>query len=207
MTGRLFIAVLLAATVARGLEIPGECENHVSTKSPLCSELFQSVQAALVGSETDLYNLRKTFFPSSDVSPTLINTSYELVFENVPDVPCPDANENATFLNTSETIHRSYGWTSNVFYTVFHPATLNRLQPQLFYSMMTAFESKTSRTVETAFYWEGVEPYLTLELLLKVGGLSCTPSYEQLDNTLKDVTSVVRSPSIYFHVQRVYSIS
>ena len=175
----------------------GMCENHVSANSALCSELFQAFQAALVKSDTNLFNLRKIFFPSSGATPILVNISYEIDFSNITDIPCTNDTNNA--INASETFHKNYGWSSTVMYTVFHPATINRLQPQLFYEIMKFFESSNSGDTQAAFYWEGVGPYLTLELSMYVPRLSCSPSSEQVSNSLKDMTAVV----CYYKAQQI----
>ena len=166
------------------------CENHVSAKTPLCSELFQAFQAALVKSGTNLFNLRKIFIPSSEASPVLVNISYVIDFGNITDIPCTNDTNNTIY--GFETFYKNYGWTSTVIYTVFHPATINRFQPQLFYEMMKGFEPSTSADAQTSFYWEGLGSYLTLELSMYVPSLSCSPSYDQVSNSLKDMTLVVR---------------
>ena len=174
------------------------CENHISAKTPLCSELFQVFQAALVKSDTNLFNLRKIFFPSSEASPVLVNISYVIDFGNITDIPCTNDKSNTVY--GFETFHKNYGWTSTLMFAIFHPATINRLQPQLFYVMMTYLEPKTTGVTQAAFYWEGLimSPYLTLELSLHIPSLSCSPSYDQISNSLKDMTSMVRYYQTYY---------
>ena len=180
------LSLLLATTGGFAQEEDTTCGEEMTTNNQICDELFQALQASLVTNRANLYNLRKIFFPSSKPSPTLLNVSYELAFKDVLQIPCSDANET---INSSEILRSNYGWTSNTIYTTFHPATLNRLQPQIFYMMMVKFEPSTSGT---ALPWEGVNKFLTLHLFLDIKKLSCLPSREQIDGTLTDLTSVVR---------------
>ena len=56
---------------------------------------------------------------------------------------------------------------------------------------MTFIEPSASGQGQAAFYWEGLGSYLTLNLSMYIESLSCSPSYEEIDNTLQDITSVV----------------
>ena len=166
------------------------CGSHVSAKTPLCSELFQAFQAALTKSETNLFNLRNIFFPPSEASPVLLNISYVIDFGNITDISCTNDTNNTIY--GFETFYKNYGWTSVVIYTIFHPATINRLQPQLFYWIMKKLEPGSSKGARTAFNWEGIsDSFLTLELSMYIPSLSCSPSKKQVENTLKGMTSVV----------------
>ena len=169
----------------------------MTTDSRICNELFQVFQASIVTNTANLYNLRKIFFPSKRSPPTLLNVSYELNFETEVKIPC-DFDSNDT-VNSSEVLHRNLGWTSQSIYTVFHPATLNRFQPQFFYEMMVQLESSNS---ESALPWEGTDQLLTLHLFLHLKKLSCLPSHKQIYETLQDMTSVV---SYYQPISSVHS--
>ena len=158
----------------------------MTTDSRICNELFQVFQASIVTNTANLYNLRKIFFPSTTRPPTLLNVSYRLTFENDVQMPC-DFDSNDT-VNSSEVLHENLGWTSQSIYRVFHPATLNRFQPQFFYEMMIKLEASH---VEAALSWQGTDQLLTLNLFLHVWELSCLPSHTQIYETLKDLTSVV----------------
>ena len=188
--------LLLMATAIKTENSKMDCENDVSTKSPLCSELYQAIEAALIHNEAALFNLRKIFFPPSEIAPTLVNISFVLTLAGTPDTPCPEAGKNATFMNASGVTRETFGWTTNNLYKIIHPATLNRLQPQLFYQIMKEFEFRTSHAVEAEFYWEGVGPYLTVELALELRNLTCTPSLEQLSNTMRDMTTAVSDSTV-----------
>ena len=195
---KILFAALLLISCSYVLIQPGNahediCENHVSANTRLCSDLYQAFQAALVKNEANLYNLRKISIPSSEAAPKLLNVSYRLAVDRIPENSCVDDDNSTDYLNVSEPLYINYGWTSITIYTLFHPATINRLQPQLFYIMMTYFEPDKSGNVEAAIYWEGRGSFLTLELFLDNINLPCSPSEEQVNNTLKDMTSMVRN--------------
>lgn len=166
------------------------CRAEMTTaNNRICKELFEAFQAAIV-TETNLYNLGKIFFPSSKEPPTLLNVKYKTHFETGVQIPCFNSSDT---INSSEVWSKNYGWTSRTIYTVFHPATLNRMQPYLFYRMMAALESQTSAsgTTEEALLWDGDSDFLTLNLVLDVKQLSCLPTNQQIDQTLQDITSLV----------------
>ena len=174
----------------------------MTTDSRICNELFQVFQASIVTNTANLYNLRKIFFPSKRPPPTLLNVSYELKFETEVQIPC-DFDSNDT-VNSSDILYKNLGWTSQSIYTVFHPATLNRFQPQFFYEMMIQLESSNS---EAALPWQGTDQLLTLHLFLHLKKLSCLPTRTQIYETLQDLTSVVSYYCIANFLCSLYSAS
>ena len=186
-------SLVLLMLVSRGCSFPTEetqCRNEMTVNNEICSELFLVLQKSLVSNRVNLYDLRKIFYPSSKLSPTLLNVSYVLSFKNTSQIPCSNASES---IDSSEEIHTNKGWTSQSIYTQIHPATINRLQPQMFYLIMTAFEPKTSTsgTTEASLRWEGIGKFLTLNIFLEVETLPCLPSRIQIEQTLEDITSLV----------------
>ena len=159
----------------------------------ICNEIFQKLQLALVSNEANLYGLREIFFPSSKPPPTLLNVSYEITFSNLSQTACSNI-DNQT-VDPPEILFRNRGWTSQSLYTQIHPVVVNRLQPQFLYHLMILFEPRfsTSGTIEASLRWQGLqgEKFLTLSIFLNLDGLLCTPTLEQMDNSLDDLTSVV----------------
>ena len=168
-----------------------QCQDYRSEDTTTCFMLFQRFQSALVGSELNLYNLRKTFAPASHPAPILVNVSYEIAFGYVSDDLCPGANNDSSVFNTSGTRYLTYGWTSSVLYTFIHPAELNRLQPQLVFLFLRRLEVDPNNPVSTALTWDGTTPISTAQLSLYVPSLPCSPTYEDVYGTLWDITSVV----------------
>ena len=186
VVAKLLLLLGLGTSHSSAQEDTITCEDGMTTDSRVCNELFQVFQASIVTDTANLYNLRKLFFPSTTPPSTLLNVSYELAFENGVQIPC-DFDSNDT-VNSSDILYENLGWTSQSIYTVFHPATLNRFQPQFFYEMMIKLESSH---LESALPWEGTDQLLTLNLCLHVKELSCLPSHTQIYETLKDLTSLV----------------
>ena len=166
------LLLLLGTSYSSAQEDAVNCRAGIRADTRICNELFQAFQAAIVTNTSNLYNLRKIFFPSMDPEPTLLNVNYELVVE---------------WNDTVNSSNHRFGWTSQSIYTVFHPATLNRFQPQLIYEMMTGLESSNE---DSPLSWEGTGQFLTLYLFLHVK-MSHRPSSTQITETLQDLTSVV----------------
>ena len=168
-----------------------DCGDDRTANNSICYLLFQEFQHAVMSRPANLYNLRKDFFPDSKSSPTLLNVSYEVSFQNISLASCSPADNNTV----GSFLHANKGWTSQSLYTRIHPATINRLQPQLMYYIMTAIEPRTSTsgTFDPSLHWQGLkgQKFITLHLFLEIHGLSCSPTLKQIDNTLKDLTSVV----------------
>lgn len=186
--------LLILHTAANGIG-PAEslttCGGEMTISNRICNELPQAFQASITTNAANLYNLRKIFYPSSKLPPTLLNISYELKIETDVQVPCFAVSKNT--VNSSEVWYTNYGWTLNSIFTEFHPASLNRMQPHLLYLIMVALEPSTSDMSEVALLWDGDTEFLTVHLFLHVKQLSCLPTYEQIDQTLQDLTSVVSS--------------
>ena len=122
------------------------CSNFISTKEDTCSEIFQRLEKQIVDSDANLYSLRKVFYPTSQTQPTLVNVSYDLKVSSVKNRSCPGDPEfpgNLRYDRLPENIRRIlnvHAWTSKIFYTLFHPATVNRLQPQALQFVLDKFE-------------------------------------------------------------------
>ena len=189
------ILLLIFLALASTQQEETECGDDVTSNNGICNELFLKFQQAIVSNEANLYSLRKDFFPSSKPPPTLLNVSFEVSFSNTSQVPC--SNTDNETVGPQDVFRDNRGWTSQSLYTQIHPVVINRLQPQIIYLMMIAFEPKspTSGKIEASLAWQGLkgQTFLTLHLYLDVNGLSCLPTVKQVQNTLDDLTSVVRS--------------
>ena len=166
------------------------CDDFVSESSITCQLLFDHFQAALLARRLNLYNLRKTFFPLTRAPPSLVNVSYHISIAPVTDKACPGSATNETLLPGNATeIDKNFAWTDKTVYSIFHPAHINRLQPQLVQMLIVELEISSSALV--ALRWDGAGPILTLRLLLDPVLLPCRPTYSQLFATLTDITALV----------------
>ena len=185
------ILLLLALPTSRA-----GCPDYVSASSSTCLLLFDSLQAALVGRRLNLYNLRKTFLPTTQSVPNVVNVSYDIALTPLSEDECPGAEENVTegrFSANTTRFSINFAWTSKVFYTIFHPAMVNRLQPQLAHTLLSGVEITGGSSVATALTWDGVGPILTVQLKLIPVTLPCVPTTSQVVDSLEDLTALVRS--------------
>ena len=177
------------------------CQDYESTDSDTCLMLFQRFKDALLSNDLNLYNLRKTFTPVSRPDPILVNVSYALSFGPVPKTPCPGTEIGSELFNSPVL---NYGWTSTPLYSYFHPAQLNRMQPQLFFLFIKYLESfrvtlnyGTPKEVSTALTWNGKGPIATAKLSLHIDQLPCSPAYKDVYNTLWDITALVSVVAVF----------
>ena len=181
------------------------CANYVSVQESTCQDIFEQLQNAIVENKVNLYNLRKVFYPTSTTEPTLVNVSYNLNMTIASNESCP--GDTATLLNSRIDVNvynvtgvqTNVVWTSKIFYTLFHPATINRIQPQLMQQLLVVLDSLYTRsTIPTALTWNTTGPILTVELYLTFE-LACLPTLGTLQESLHDITSVV-SDHIHFYL-------
>ena len=174
--------------------VASTCSNYVSVQESTCQDIFEQLQKAIVENKVNLYNLRKVFYPTSRTEPTLVNVSYNLNWTLASNESCPGDTE--TSLNpridvNASSIQLNAVWTSKIFYTLFHPATVNRMQPQLMQLLLVALdEVHTHSTIPTALNWNTTGPILTVELYL-LFELPCLPTFETFYESIIDITSVV----------------
>ena len=120
--------------------------------------------------------------------------SYEIYFGHVSDDLCRGVGNESTLFDTSETQHLNYGWTSSLLYSYYHPAELNRLQPQLIFQILKRVEFEPEddgRRIATAITWDGNFQITTAQVFLHVPSLPCSPTYDEVYNSLWDFTSLV----------------
>ena len=169
------------------------CPNYASTRKSTCATIFERLQTELVGSDIDLYNLRKEFYPTSSTEPTFVNVSYDLMVTTLSKACPEDSSTGAAALEeringTNVQLALNFVWTSKIFYTLFHPAMVNRLQPQFVQNIFLLLDSSQATTALT---WDGAGSILTAEVLLSIS-LPCAPTLAALLDSLNDLTSVVR---------------
>ena len=173
------------------------CSNFVSTKESTCHQIFQQLEKQIIGSDANLYSLRKVFYPTSQTQPVLLNVSYDLVVSSTHNRSCPGDPEspaNPRYDHLPENARRFvkvHAWSSKIFYTIFHPATVNRLQPQVLQTSLAAVDNAPTRNlVPTALSWTTVGPILTVEVSIDLQ-LNCWPTFAAVEGSLNDLTSVV----------------
>ena len=122
-----------------------------------------------------------------------MNVSYDLMVTTLSKACPEDSSTGAAALEeringTNVKLPLNFVWTSKIFYTLFHPAMVNRLQPQLVQNIVGLLDTSQATTALT---WDGTESILTVEVLLSIS-LPCAPTLAALEFSLDDLTSVVR---------------
>ena len=175
------------------------CVNYVSSRHSFCYDLFSRLQEQITGNDANLYSLRKVFYPTSHAEPALVNISYDLHVSASENISCsgdPESEENPRYDHMPDELLqllKVHAWSSKVFYTLFHPASINRLQPQVLQNALSKTDSiytQISATVPTALTWNTTGPILTVELYIDLQ-LPCLPTFLALEGTLYDLTSFV----------------
>ena len=161
-----------------------------SEPTSTCLILFNSFQSALVGRELNLFKLSKTFFPITLSVPDMVNVSYSVTIAPRSDEACPRSKESvkeeAMFTNNTH-FSINFAWTDKIFYTLLHPAMINRLQPQIMQATLS-----TGASLGTALTWNGVGSFLTIQLELNPVLLPCIPAKVDIVDTLTYITAHVR---------------
>ena len=168
--------------------------------SEACESLFRAFENALLANGSNLYNLRRLFYPPSSQSPDLANITYYVKFSSTAsggttDLPYKECDESdASYLDTGV----RYGWTTIGIYTFIHPALLNQLQVQLPFAIMK-ITMKNNAFIEP-FLWDGYSnlPSADIHLNILSDNFTCPPPLSQVDEVFKTLTSLVRN-----HFQRI----
>ena len=189
---QVILLFLLAFPASRA-----RCLNSELTST--CMILFNSFQSALVGRELNLFKLREAYFPITHLMPNMVNVSYSVAIAHVSDESCirsTDENgteETASTNNTNFTIN--FAWTNEIFYTLLHPATVYRMQPQLLLKTISA-----ANKVGTALTWNGVGSFYTVQLELNPVLLPCISTRGDIIDTLTYITAHVRKIMLCYTV-------
>ena len=171
------------------------CNNPVPANARTCQILMRNFEKALTSNEANLYTLRTIFFPPGAERPELVNVTYRLQFAssatNLPNCSCGAATNTTNrrvFIEPGRTLTVRYGWTIVGLYTLIHPALLNQLQFPLPFSIMRLVTADN-----VPFLWNGYHalPSAEVELNIDTGNLTCLPDTQQVDETMKTITSLV----------------
>ena len=184
----LLTAIILVLPLIRSIEI--------NSYESLRTEIFQRLEKQIVENAANLFRLRQVLFPTSQAQPTLVNVSYHLKVTSLNNHSCPgdpESADNPRYDHLSNEYLEYLGvnaWSSNIFYTLFHPATINRLQPQALQTILVGIEGIC--TENPALIWTTTGPMLTVAVVIDVE-LPCWPTFVALKSSLNDLTSVVSS--------------
>ena len=178
-------ALILLISASRAA--PG-CSNFDSQPTDTCLRLFKSFQAALVERELNLFNLRKTFLPTNNTVPSMMNVTYLVYVTPTSQTNCPGEGGKERLPGNTSFYEFNFAWTNNAFYTIFHPAVVNRLQPQYIYSWFID-HAQLDRSGQT-LTWSGVGQFLGVLLILR-SAVPCIPTYTEVEDTLVDITAMV----------------
>ena len=167
-----------------------------SANGQACEILFRTFEDALLANGSNLYNLRRLFYPPSSQLPELANITYHVKLSSAAsggsaELPY-ECNESVDVSYLSDAGIR-YGWTTIGIYTFIHPALLNQLQVQLPFAIMKI--NMESNTTADPFLWDGYSllPSADIHLNILSDNLTCPPPMSQVDEILRTVTSLVRS--------------
>ena len=105
------------------------------------------------------------------------------------------------FIEPGQTLTVRYGWTIVGLYTLIHPALLNQFQfPLPFFIMrivsnvLNALELSLENAARVSpFLWNGNSDLPSIEVILNIDTdiLTCLPDFQQVDTTMKIITSLV----------------
>ena len=199
---KLTIILSVLVLVERGSCHGGVCEDPDTANAQTCETLLGLFENSLLSNGSNLYKLRKLFYPSTVAPPELVNITYYLRLTTtadesssspleLPACPCPPgaACLNRRFLNTSaELVTLRYGWTTAGIYTLVHPALLNQLQIQLPFALMRLISPD-----RVSFLWNGYNqlPSTSVHLTISTDKFKCRPDLSQVDGAMKTLTSFV----------------
>ena len=187
------LLVLLVCTAHVNSAESCGCNNPDPASGRTCQILMSNFEIALTSNEANLYNLRKIIFPSGAERPELANVTYHLQFTSptadLQNCSCAAANStNREFIKPGQTLTVRYGWTIVGLYTLIHPALLNQLQFPLPFSILRLVSADY-----VPFLWNGYSslPSVEVELNIDTDNLTCLPDTQQVDETMKTITSLV----------------
>ena len=198
--GSLFL-LSLASVVLQGNSL---CDNSADVAiADACYKLDEQLQYALLQDKGNLYRLRKAFFYAPNAHPVLLRVIYNVTYaENatLQATYCTDDTSNELSVeNTSITL----GWTSTGVFTVFHPLTINFMQIQVpfvlmtvFYHVFNAIHPEGSGPEADTFLWNGGYDLPTLRLNLYFTNLTCIPSEDLFSSVLSDFNSLVSKKNL-----------
>ncbi len=175
-----------------------QCDGSSPKPVALCRALFRAMEVVIRTNPENMFILRSTFLSDDQPLPVLINITYEVSFDSVPESRCEGAeDDNTPLFNSTVTQDITFGWSSTALYTQFHPALLIHMQIQLSVAMIEWIVSGVGSSGSTrAFLWDGVRSLQSLTLDVSVASFFCTPSEQQVYDTLREINSLVMGGGI-----------
>jgi hypothetical protein len=184
------------------------CDNSEDDEiiADACYKLDEQIEYALVQDKGNLYRLRKAFFYAPNAHPVLLRVIYNVTFavnatlQEQAGYCTNDTNltGNELPINNTQPINIILGWTSTGVFTVFHPLTINFMQLQVpfvlmtvFYHVFNAIHPEGSGPEADSFLWKGGHHLPTLRLNLHFTNLTCNPSEDLFNSVLSDFNSLV----------------
>ena len=199
------LLLLLSSSAPQGYTL---CDNpkNVAT-ADACYKLDEQLQHALLQDKGNLHRLRKAFFYAPNAHPVLLRVIYNVTYaENATlrAAYCTDDTNFSNELSINDTII-TLGWTSSGVFTVFHPLTINFMQIQVPFVLMTvlyhifnAIDPEGSGPEADTFLWNGGYDLPTLRLNLHFTNLTCIPSEDLFNSVVNDFNSLVSTCIAYF---------
>ena len=197
IVGSLFL-FSLASFVLQGQSLCDLSEDVAIADA--CYKLDEQLQYALLQDKGNLYRLRKAFFYAPNAHPVLLRVIYNITYAENATLQvayCTDDTSAASGLSINDTVI-VLGWTSSGVFTVFHPLTINFMQIQVpfvlmtvFYHIFNAINPEGSGPEAATFLWNGGYDLPTLHLNLHFTNLTCIPSKDIFYSVLNDFNSLV----------------
>jgi hypothetical protein len=190
--------------VLQGYSLCDNSEDEIIADA--CYKLDEQIEYALVQDKGNLYRLRKAFFYAPNAHPVLLRVIYNVTFavnatlQEQAGYCTNDTNltGNELPINNTQPINIILGWTSTGVFTVFHPLTINFMQLQVpfvlmtvFYHVFNAIHPEGSGPEADSFLWKGGHHLPTLRLNLHFTNLTCNPSEDLFNSVLSDFNSLV----------------
>ena len=145
-----------------------------------CNMLYQKFEEALLV-PFNIYKLRHVMFPNERAEPLVVEMLYDLTVQNLMDDPCFGADNDSLIDFDTEKFTTNITWTSSVTLSIIDPKDLDFLQPAIltFTNPITRHSYTENRNRNQ------------VSLVLAVDTLTCTPSEQQIEGVLKDLTTKV----------------
>ena len=180
---------------------PGSCLSDCDDPSEATqSKILKNLEKALLQDEGNGPRLRRAFFHSPTADPILLKVVYNVTYAKNITATIASAenkkNSSSSMVNSSvELVPKTitYGWTSSVVYTVFHPTVLTMMQIQIAFTILRVVHRilrQKSPEADT-FLWDGFYDLPTLHLNIHITSLPCVPSQDLFELVLMDFNTQV----------------
>ena len=174
--------LLLSSLVLQGHSLI--CDNSEDVAiADACYKLDEQLQYALLQDKGNLHRLRKAYFYAPNAHPVLLRVIYNVTYAENATLRAAyctdDTNSDNELISINDTMI-TLGWTSTGVFTVFHPLTINFMQIQVpfvlmtvFYHIFNAINPEGSGPEAATFLWNGGYDLPTLRLNLHFTSLTC----------------------------------